>query len=442
MEVLQSTPQIDRPDFIFIDMHGKLSNRDVFHALRSVRFGSTALMLLITGVLWRLFSPIQQPSRENPHHNHVYDGSYPEHCNTQRWSEVAHVHDAAFSAAVRDACGDLLALRPGLLKEPKPLIRLHVLKNLVQHKRSTFVSYFEKLAATAVVDIVIGTYDRPLALRNTLESIELMVSGANVSVSYDAQDEEKRRAYEQVLSEFDHVKLWNRSEHGGYFNTLLQISAQPLTHVLVAADDTTFVRPVNLRHVAAMMMLLGDGEPQDYRVTCQLRMSYRHAIDTHFESVILEKLAFAGDAALYVFLADCSDDRIRTSYLCYDRHIDGPMYSIHQIRKEWPRLPGPSHPGELEGQWMGLQRPNRADFALFLADQIAINTGMDMGTVRNDRKSLDGEEYQQEQAQLRDEEAQAILKGCRQSPMDFVQELLRANSTHVGSLTMEWKCPA
>ena len=216
--------------------------------------------------------------------------------------------------------------------------------------------------------------------------------------------------------------------------------------MLIAADDTIFIRPVNLAHVAALMALLGDGKRQEYRVSTQLRVSYPYPYNEEASNVI-GKLLLADEP--YLFLADCS----RISQVggpgfltvCYDRHIDGSLYSIHQIRKEWSVLPrDPEQPGDLEGLWMSYRdsaRPNTADFSLFAADQVLVNSGMSLGTVRDDRKYLEAATFIADQDQLRSDEAKALLKGCRQHPFDHMEVYLMSRNSHVSAPLMQWHCP-
>jgi hypothetical protein len=143
------------------------------------------------------------------------------------------------------------------------------------------------------------------------------------------------------------------------------------------------------------MMLLGDGERQEYRVSSQLRVSYPYPGNEKMSN-ILGQFLLADEPDL--FLADCcehinnfQDPEIRT--VCYNRHIDGPLYSIHQIRKEWTLLSRQPEHRELEECYYKNERLNKADFFRFVADQVLVNSGMSFGTVRDDRKHLGAESF-------------------------------------------------
>jgi hypothetical protein len=88
------------------------------------------------------------------------------------------------------------------------------------------------------------------------------------------------------------------------------------------------------------------------------------------------------------------------------------------------------------------QRPNKADFSLFAADQVLVNSGMSMGTVRDDKKGLEAKSFVAEQELLRAKEIQALLNGCRQQPLDHMQTYLMSRNTHVSEPAIEMALPA
>lgn len=377
--------------------------------------------------------------------NELSSDGFSQDCDLKHWLEVDGIYDADFAKALSVSCRQLLMSNTSLLFQPKPLLRMNIIQHIGKQQPLLWQSYIHKVMDATRVKIVVASYDRPAALYNTLSIIDSLVSGASVFVSYDAPTPDGMKAYASVLSEFPTVQSRIRSEQEDYFEALKAVSEQDASHILIAADDTTFIRPINLARVAAFMMLLGDGERQRYRVSTQLRISYPYPYDQGVRNVV-GKLLLPDE--LYLFMTDCSDISPDLS-VCYDRQMDGGFYSVHQLKEEWPFLVRhPSHPAELEELWMWYRanhRTNKADFSLFLADQVVINSGMGWGTVRDERKVLETESFIAEQQRLRADEAHLLLNGCRQKPLDYMQTYLSYSaivSILMSGPSMEWHCPS
>jgi hypothetical protein len=400
---------------------------------------------LITGLIVWLVLLQSEPKLDAPSFYDLPLDDFSDHCDMKHWGEVEGLYDPDFARSLYEVCSQLLRLNSSMMLQPTPLVRLNVIQHLGQERPTLWKSYIQKVMDATRVKIVVATYDRPSALYNALTVMDLLVSGASVTVLYDASTPDGLKAYAAVLSEFPHVQAGIRSEQGGYFAALQKVASEDISHILVAADDTTFIRPVNLARVAALMMLLGDGKRQEYTVSTQLRVAYPYS-SREKPSNIIGKLLLADDT--YIFMANCSKGLGVPEYLveCYDRHIDGPLYSIHQIRKEWALLPGePVHPGDLEGLWMSYKngaQPNTVDYSLYAADQVLLNNGMSLGTVRDDRKYLEDPNFIADQERLRSDEVQALLNGCRQRPYDHMEVyLMQRGAQHVSTPVMEWHCP-
>lgn len=412
------------------------ANKQFSYIIASIIAAAVLLLHIVTNHKTSSFYELSVPVDE-----------FSDHCDLNNWHEVQGIYDPGFAEGLSEICRQVLKANTSILVQPRPLVRLQVIQHLGQKRPVLWKSYLQKVIDATRVKIVVATYDRPSALYNTLRVMDSLVSGASVSVLYDASTSDGLKAYASVLSEFPAVQAWNRREQGGYFAALQAVAQQDISHLLIAADDTTFIRPVNLAHIAALMMLLGDGERQEYRVSSQLRVSYPYPDNQNMGNIV-GQLLLADEP--YLFLADCcehisnfQDPEFRS--VCYDRHIDGPLYSIHQVRKEWALLVRqPEHPGKLEELWMYYknERPNKADFSLFAADQVLVNSGMSFGTVRDDRKHLEAESFVAEQERLRTNEFQALLNGCRQEPLNHMQTFLMSRSCHVAEPSMEWHCPA
>ena len=99
---------------------------------------------------------------------------------------------------------------------------------------------------------------------------------------------------------------------------------------------------------------------------------------------------------------------------CYDRQIDGALFTRATLTKELDSLKTysvPTNPGELEGFWMTwAERATWTDLTIIPVDRVLMNAGLGLGTVRQERESL--EKDLKANAMQREEAAKDMLNGC------------------------------
>lgn len=313
--------------------------------------------------------------------------------------------------------------------------RMHILRHVATQDstKSAFRDAFNTISRSTRVKIVIGSYQRPANLMTALQSVATFTTGCEIAVSYHAGDARVKAAYDVVLKQFSVQSLW-RSDFGGYMPSMLHAVGGNLTNVIVASDDTMFVRPFDCTVHGTLQRLLSADDYEPDRVTTQLRMSY----ETNREPITQHLMA---PGLPHVFSVDC---RLPTPSVCYDRHIDGPMFPASLIQHEWPLInPTPQHPGELEGNWMALRdeiAKNGSDTALVPADQFLINVGMDYGTVRDDRMHLEAPHDRLQSSKVRKNNIRLVLQGCFPVVTRQLAALLNVSGTHTGMSRLEWNC--
>lgn len=426
---------IDRKQFLYVSLASffeSFADRIPFD-MRSQNFIATfGIIVALLSSEVATAKRYASPQRSIPFHG-IQSASY-RNCLTKSWHGLEEYVNRNFAAAVESICGEMS--RKGDLPSLPTLMRLAVIKRLTHsvELRPLWERFLHDVMASTKVNIVLATYDRPAMLSNALATIHNFTSHCTVSVLYDASNGEVMSAYETVLKKYP-VESWRREEHGGYFPTLLKILKNDhTTNVIVASDDTFFVQPFNCAVHGALQRILSAGFQQLHRVSMQLRISY--AVNT---DPVIGSLA-APDTP-YLFLVNCTSARgPKAEPACYDSHIDGPMYLIENIRKDWSSLQQPNQHGEMEGQWISRHRENGTDVSVFLAHQAVLNVGMAVGTVRDDRKFLESETFIRSQKEMRQLHARAILAGCEQNPMSRIADYF-SPATHVAGIPLSWTCP-
>ncbi|KAI8903157.1 nucleotide-sugar transporter-domain-containing protein [Gorgonomyces haynaldii] len=332
-----------------------------------------------------------------------------EDCLISEWEQVVGDITPDIESLMTEACAQYEILHPHeTVTVTKRLGAIQIAKSL---DRDIWNRFYNRVLESTTVGIVMASFDRPGALRNALKLLFSVTQGAQVTVLYESSSEDLHLAYEKVISEFP-VEGIDRKLNGGYFKGMQDFVEKPLTNILIASDDTFFVRPCNLKEYGAILRMVGSGQEQQYRVSFQLRLPYPDDHKPFFYHFMTPQMP-------HFFATDCSTVRHPPHEVCYDRHIDGPMYLRSQIVKEWPSIftRPPNHPGEFEAMWMD-GRPPGIDISLYPADQILLNGAQGRGTVRDDRKFLESPEYIEKQESVRHEHAKAILEGCYQDPLE------------------------
>ena len=359
----------------------------------------------------------------------------------------AFIHQAApaLKVAVEEAC----MRHPLHTQHANPIVRRMRLVSLLatdeRHKRA-FNDFFRDVTASTKVDILVGSFNRPAQLYKALESMRTFFTNCDITVSYDADDEATRLAYERVLARFPVVAMW-RPDYGGYMPSMRHAVAQTnATNFIVNSDDTFAVRPLDCKRHGALLRLVAGNEERLNRATMQLRIDYSINTSPIISSVMAPTLP-------YVFAVNCSksevgiDARTGAVPVCYDRHIDGGMYTAGMVRREWRNFSvgrDPANPGDLEALWIEERvlsiGDDETDITLFPADQIFVNTGMDIGTVREERKHIESAEFAHAKAVSRQQENARVLSGCRPLVQAVMPPFLKTSNRYYNDTAVQWAC--
>ncbi len=347
-------------------------------------------------------------------------------CSFEHWVEIKVGANDKFALVAEDVCNYLTTTVVGFSSMNPVLQRLQILSLIRQKFANVWRTFWKRELASTTVLVVIATKDRPALLHLVLEHLFACTSSTKVIVLYEASEQTHANAYQRVFIDFPLVTAWDRTQNGGYFSSLLKVAQQQVTNVVVCSDDTVFIRNVDLKvHGLTQRLLAGTG----FRVTTQFRISYPLPSNSPpiLAHVVIENLPD-------LYLTDCTRDN--TPHLCYDRHIDGPLYLRSHLLAEWPSLPNPDHPGEFEGRWIGAKLSyDVLDFTLFPAEQVLFNAGGSQSTVRAENFVASSQE---KNAADRVRSSAKVLDGCKLFLMD--NDVQSNHDTHRSS-TFGWKCP-
>jgi hypothetical protein len=360
----------------------------------------------------------------------------------------AFLHQAApaLKAAVEEAC-----MRHQLhTQHANPIVRRMRLVSLLatdeRHKRA-FNDFFRDVTASTKVDILVSSFNRPAQLYKALESMRTFFTNCDITVSYEADDEATRLAYEHVLARFPVAAMW-RPDYGGYMQSMRHAMAQTnATNFIVASDDTFAVRPLDCKRHGALLRLVAGNEERVNRATMLLRIDYSINTSPIIQSIMAPMLP-------YVFAVDCSKSALGmdamlngTVPVCSDRHIDGAMYTAGMVRREWRNFTvgrDPVNPGDSEALWIDERMrtigDDETDISLFPADQIYVNTGMDIGTVREERKFLESAEFGHAKAVSRQQDNARVLSGCRPLVQAVLPPFLKTSWIQHNDIAVQWTC--
>lgn len=323
--------------------------------------------------------------------------------------------------------------------------KLHALSELSAIRRNKddvqeciWLSTYEETS----VEFLIGTFDRPQELRRVLLALDtFVVEQYLVTVLFLASEDFQGKAYQSLIREFPSHKFVNRTTDN-YFSLLREsIALSEATNFVIMSDDTVFIRPSHVRRLATLQNMLS--VDTDVKYSVQLRSSSR---DSRPE-ILAELLPTWG--LPYVQVVNCSRvfrrfDTTNPDFgsCCYDRQIDGAMFTRKTIASEFDALEQfspPTHPGELEGKWMQMtEHATWVDLTIFPSDRVVMNVGLGYGTVRDDRKHLEQKDQIESSAKNRREGAHALLRGCHleQPPLG---SYLQIDATH-GSVESHLTC--
>jgi hypothetical protein len=284
------------------------------------------------------------------------------------------------------------------------------------------------------VEIIIGSYDRPQELRSVLLALQTFVTDEFLaSVLTLGSEEYHSLAYTMLATQFPQHTFFVRNTTN-YFELLANaVSKSPATNFVIMSDDTTFIRPCSLRKFATLQNLLETDLSVKFSV--QLRISSRDPRPGIFAD-------FLPTWGLpYAHIVDCSPslglhNPNGKSFFscCYDRQIDGSIFTARTLEIELKGLHGslmPTHPGELEGFWMASTRAGKwKDLTIIPVDRLVLNSGLSLGTVRTDRRSHETNEDIARREDIRALNTQAYLEDCYFQPIP-PGILLDLDATHV-----------
>ena len=296
--------------------------------------------------------------------------------------------------------------------------------------------------AETSVKFLIASFDRPQELRRVLVALDAFVLGHySVNVFFLASEDIFSQAYELLRRQFPSHKFQKRTEDN-YFSLLREsVTSSNDTNFVIMSDDTVFIRPIDIRKLATLQNILSVDPNVKYSV--QLRSSSRDKRPDILASFL------PAWGLPYVQVVNCSrilrrHDTSSPDFAscCYDRHIDGAMFTRQNIEAEFDTLEQsarPTHPGSLEGNWMAITDTSSwEELAIFPPDRVVMNIGLDFGTVRDDRKFIESEGDIHHSAAARLLGAKNLLRGCYLDPPPLGY-YLQIDQTH-GSVENQFGC--
>lgn len=270
---------------------------------------------------------------------------------------------------------------------------------------------WREFRASSSVEFIIGSKDRPQQLRNALRGLATFIhpsENTRATILILATNELYASAYTHLQTRYEeHLFIWRGVD--SYFDDVRRaVQESTATNFVIMSDDTLFFRPCDIRSFASLQNML-EQDSLRTKISVQLRASSR---DVRPPSIahFLPK-----EGLPYAHLINCTRGLWNTFYSsCYDRQIDGAMFTRATLQGELQNLKAfaiPGHPGELEGLWMNwAEMASWIDLTIIPVDRVVMNVGLALGTVRADRESL--EKNLTHNALTRDQAARDILQGC------------------------------
>jgi len=306
-----------------------------------------------------------------------------------------------------------------------------------------------------IVHLIIGTHDRPQEVREALAAVHQFVTdlGENVKVTvlFSTSHKTFLAAYRCVEQEFKDVSFVMKDETSYFRNLMGVIKKSDATNIVILSDDSIFFRTTEIRKYATLQNLLQNcADDQRARFSVQFRIASKD----HRPQLLAELLPTWGGP--HVHVTDCSrelhrsiPERQDTFYpVCYDRHIDGPMFSKSIILQEFmqisARYGNPKNPGVLEAIWIEWSFAlSGFDYAVFPVDRVVTNVGMSLSTVRDDPAIF----FKLNQTNMAAEEservanAKKIVDGCGKIAT-VPGELLVIDTMQNSGAQRVWVCPS
>lgn len=301
------------------------------------------------------------------------------------------------------------------------LVALSSLDTVNNDVRCRFEEAWRASQQKTTVEFLIGSFDRPQELRNVLVSMEkFLIGNYRTTALFLGSDDIFLQAYHALSLEKHQHKFLQRNGDDFFFVLKEAISTSPASNFVILTDDVVFIRPCNIQRMGIMQNLLETAKRT--KISVQLRTSSRDKTPP-----ILAEIPPFNGLMPHVHVVNCSrpldhnephnEDSINYKPCCYDRHIDGAMFTRVTLEDELKSLGKsgqvPRHPGELEAFWMLYARDALwEDLTIYPVDRVVMNIGIAFGTVRDDRKYLESTDDVPLKEKSRQDAAAAFLQGC------------------------------
>jgi len=215
------------------------------------------------------------------------------------------------------------------------------------------------------------------------------------------------------------------------------------------SDDTLFKRPIRIEPLGALLRVLGG---PGYSISYEFRQALPNVNYKNWVSNEVKKTELHGEVPTFKIanVSGCNSWVPQYEPVCYNRHIDGPLYllrdALAELRNFTPDMI--PHPGLLEGVWTETRNAGVArldDYTIVLEDNIVFNTDFGGPTIReenfgNEIRYRGTVSYGEE---LRRNFSIAIASGCRQAILTSQNEdwLVSSNALLRWGNALPWHCP-
>ena len=400
-------------------------------------------------------------------------------CNSNTWGVFRPLISNDLDQAIDRICQKLLEGDRLLHSESRPpkhpiYYRFRVIQSLLGTDASpadtaAFSNFFAAVVKDTRVHILIGSRNRAAPLSIVLQLLAEYHSKhfpLRVSISYDASEDVHEKAYNALAKDFPSYEFIKRSKeivgekqypYGNFIRDM--VSSSSATNFVILSDDTYSRKKASLQTIGALQRILSTvsvdsvASIKPYVVVAEQRGRVGlPSMPSENGAVFVPELGPWNDLPGMVLYNTSNCEMFKRGgkprgahELCYNRHIDGPMYTKECTASEFSALPWQSirHPANLEGHWIELRDSLLAakdDFSLAPASQIFFNGGMRFVSAREDpwMPLVPNETYH-----LRTALSAAIVAGCRQNPLapEVIAWMLETNDFHRLGYPLPWNCP-
>jgi hypothetical protein len=215
------------------------------------------------------------------------------------------------------------------------------------------------------------------------------------------------------------------------------------------SDDTLVKRPIRIEPFGALLRVLGG---PGYSISLEFRQSLPKIKYEDWVSNEVKKTELHGEISTFKIanVSGCNSWVPHYEPVCYNRHIDGPLYllrdALAELRNFSPNMI--PHPGLLEGVWTESRNSAVAqmdDYTIVLEDNVVFNTDFGGPTTREENF---GKEIRYQGSvtygkELRLNFSKAIAAGCRQAVLTPQNEDWLGSSSELlrWGNSLPWNCP-